>query len=181
MPQERYPRNLRPSARHQPDLPALWTPESGEPRKPSELPMPELQMGRTRRSLGFHHHPQPRLCPHHGTYPRIHPRCGSSPHRVAGTAIRPGSARIADPSSKHAPAEAQREEAVEVPEGETVRVRGAKPDYPGPRYQQVASWGNAPKEQLRPIPGNRASPRCTNTSAMKHSATLYNVVERITA
>ena len=61
------------------------------------------------------------------------------------------------------------------------RVRGVRPDSPGPRYHQVASWGLAPNEQLRPIPGNRASPRCTNTSAMNRSTTLYNVVERIMA
>ena len=45
MPQKRHPRNPRPSARHQSDLPALRTPASGEPRNPSELPMPDIADG----------------------------------------------------------------------------------------------------------------------------------------
>ena len=148
-----------------------------EPQKPSELPVPFVRMVRPRRSFGRHRHPQPRLRPRHRAYPRIHSQCRGRTNRVAGTAIRPRAARIAAPGSKHAQAAAQRDEAVQIPRRATARVRGARPDYPGPRYPNPSRRAHAAIPRRGTSPGNRVRPRCTNTSAMMRSATLYNVVE----
>ena len=138
-------------------------------------------MARPRRSFSRHHHPQPRFRTHHRAYPRTHSKCRRRTHRVAGPAIRLWATSIVALGSKHAQAEAQRDEAVQIPPRETVRVRGSRPDYPGPRYPIPSRRAHAAIPRQGTSPGNRVSPRCTNPSAVTRCATLYSVAQQIIA